>query len=164
MSITDKDLNEIRKELKRSGKEDRELTSKEIVFELAPTIHEQMLAGAKLMKLYAIVKAKLPAEARLSEATFRKYWRDAREELGLAPIKASGRKGPRQPAAEDPEKAYETLLKDIDADTASSSDINPDVFWPDEPDDPWIATSFSSRQEGDDESHKSPKDASGKPI
>ncbi len=89
MAVTKKTLDDIRKELKRSGTEDRVLTSKEIVFELAPTIHEQMCAGARLMTLYAIVKAKLPAEARLSEATFRKYWRDARDELGLAPIKAS---------------------------------------------------------------------------
>ncbi|WP_324753173.1 hypothetical protein [Roseovarius sp. Pro17] len=138
MTVTKKTLDDIRKELKRSGTEDREFTSKEIVLELAPVIHEQMLAGAKLMNLYAIVKAKLPPEARLSEATFKKYWRDAREELGLAPIKASGRKGPRRPAADGPEKNLEALLKTIADDTSSDGDVDPDVFWPDEPDDPRI--------------------------
>jgi len=141
MAVTKKTLDDIRKELKRSGTEDLELTSREIVFDLAPAIHEQMRAGAKLMSLYAIVKAKLPAEARLSEATFKKYWRDAREELGLAPIKASGRKGPRQPAAENPEKNLQALLKDIANDTSFDGNIDANDLFPDDLDDPQINTS-----------------------
>lgn len=116
MKVTKKTLEEIKKDLKKSSQAERNLTSKEIVLELAPTIHESMCAGAKLMNLYEIVKAKLPAETRLSPATFKKYWRVARNELGLPPIKASGRKGPRKAPVDDPTKAYEALLKNIEDD------------------------------------------------
>ena len=141
MTVTKETLDDIREELKRSGTEDRELTSKEIVYEIAPVIHERMLAGAKLMSLYAIVKARLPADARLSEATFKKYWRDAREELGLAPIKASGRKGPRQPAADDPQKTLEAVLKNTANATSSYGTTDANDLFPDDPDDPQTNTS-----------------------
>ncbi|WP_168199323.1 hypothetical protein [Pseudorhodobacter turbinis] len=74
------------------------MTTKEVMVALAPTIHERLRAGEKLVDLYAIVRAKLPQEARLTQTSFKRYWQDARQEIGLAPIKTSGRKGPRPPA------------------------------------------------------------------
>lgn len=97
MTVDKEILQEIKEDLKAALKPRRRMTAKQIMLELAPTIHEQMRAGVKLMDLYTIVKDKLPEEAMLSPATFRKYWRDARLEIGLAPIKASGPQSPRQP-------------------------------------------------------------------
>ena len=126
MAVTKNTLDDIRKDLKRSGTEDLELTSREIVFDLAPDIHEQMRAGAKLMSLYAIVKAKLPAEAKLSEATFKKYWRDRAGRTGLAPIKASGRKGPRKTVAEPQPNAKHEDRKTRAVDTSSDFRTDPE--------------------------------------
>ncbi|MDO9527261.1 MAG: hypothetical protein Q7J57_17270 [Gemmobacter sp.] len=74
------------------------MTTKEVMLALTPTIHERLRAGEKLVDLYAIVRAKLPQEVRLTQTSFKRYWQEARQEIGLAPIKASGRKGPRPPA------------------------------------------------------------------
>ena len=131
MKVTKKTMEEIKKDLKKSSKAERELTSKEIVLELAPTIHEAMLAGAKLMNLYEIVKAKLPPETRLSPATFKKYWRVARNELGLAPIRASGRKGPRRPSGGDGQKVLNAVLRNTAEHTPSANYVDPDEFWSD---------------------------------
>lgn len=95
-------LHEIKEDLEAARKPRRGMTAKQIMLELAPTIHEQMRAGVKLMDLYTIIKEKLPEEAMLSPTTFRKYWRDARLEIGLAPLKASGPQSPRQAAGGAP--------------------------------------------------------------
>ena len=132
MKGTKKTIEEIKRDLKKSSKAERNLTSKEIVLELAPTIHETMLAGAKLMDLYEIVKAKLPPETRLSPATFKKYWRVARTELGLTPIKRSGRKGPRRPSDDEPPRPLAAVRKNSASDASSVGYVDPDVFWPDD--------------------------------
>ncbi len=126
MEITENTLDDIRRDLEKSGTEDRELTSKEIVLALAPDIHKQMRAGAKLMSLYEIVRAKLPAETKLSKSTFKKYWRIARDQLKLAPIKASGRKGPRKPVVEPQPNAKYEDRKTRAVDTSSDFRADPE--------------------------------------
>ncbi|MFX0546244.1 hypothetical protein ACEWPL_011920 [Roseovarius sp. S1116L3] len=141
MEITKNTLDDIRKDLEKSVTGDRKMTSKKIEVALAPDIHKQMSAGVKLMTIYEIVRAKLPKEARLTESTFKKYWRNARDELRLEPIKASGRKGPREAAADDPQKTLEAVIRNTSAIKSSASTIAADDLFPDDPDDPQINTS-----------------------
>ncbi|WP_281969128.1 hypothetical protein [Roseovarius nanhaiticus] len=126
MEVTENTLDDIRKDLEKSGAGERELTSKEIVLALAPDIHKQMLAGAKLMSLYEIVRAKLPEETKLSKSTFKKYWRIARDELKLKPIKASGPKGPRKPVAKPQQNANHEDRKTRAVDTSSDFRTDPE--------------------------------------
>ncbi|MFD0860512.1 hypothetical protein [Roseovarius aquimarinus] len=133
MGITKKELEEIRKELKIYKPEHQEYNSKEIVYELAPIIHERLKAGAKLSALHEIVKAKLPENAKLSEATFKKYWHDAQKDLKLGSSKA------RLPIED--RKSLATITKEALANAASRRKetkpsvmaFEPNELWPDDP-------------------------------
>lgn len=85
-------LNEIKKDLGKARKQERLLTAKQIVEELAPDIHAQLKQGARLDEVYDIIHARLPEGLNLERTTFKKYWREAREATGLSRIKNSGRR------------------------------------------------------------------------
>ena len=92
MSTTKSILAEIRKDLKKSSPPEPVVTSRQIVMELAPMIHDQLRKGMTLASIYPIISARLLDKSKLSATTFRRYWREAREETGLPKVRETIRK------------------------------------------------------------------------
>ena len=87
MSVTKNILAEIRKDLKKASPPEPEVTSRQLVQDLAPMIHERLRKGMTLANIYPIIVARLPEKSKLSATTFRRYWREAREETGLPKVR-----------------------------------------------------------------------------
>lgn len=85
-------LDGIKKDLAKSQPKDRISTTRQIIEELVHDIYAQLKQGARLDDVYEIIRVKLPEEAKMTLATFKKYWREARDSAGLPKIKNSGRK------------------------------------------------------------------------
>ncbi len=82
----------IKEDLDKSRPKDRSPTTKQIIEGLAEKIHEQLKDGRRLDEVYKIIRARLPEDTRLTLATFKRYWHEARDAAGLPKIKDSGRK------------------------------------------------------------------------
>ena len=85
-------LHDIRKDLQKALPNDPVPSARQIVEELAPDIYDQVKQGARLKDVYRLIRAKLPERMQLTEATFLRYWREARDAADLPKIRNSGRK------------------------------------------------------------------------
>jgi uncharacterized short protein YbdD (DUF466 family) len=114
-------IDDIKKDLARSKLKDRKMTSKNIIEELVEDIHTQLMAGSRLDDVYEIIKKKLPDEVKMSLSTFKRYWREARDDAGLSKIKNSGRKK-KEPLPSTPEISNrDSSIKQTSIDTKKLS-------------------------------------------
>jgi vancomycin resistance protein YoaR len=74
-------LNEIKKDFAKARLKDRPAKAKQLIDELAEDIQKQLNGGATLAEVYEIIRARLPAEIKLTVGSFRKYWTDSRKSV-----------------------------------------------------------------------------------
>lgn len=99
MSIDQQSAEGLKRKLsKLPSVKSKRLTTKELIEQLTPVLHQKVLEGYQLQDLFEEVKVGLPEGAKLTFYTFRKYWQDARREQGLPPTKTWNRKGPTEEA------------------------------------------------------------------
>jgi uncharacterized short protein YbdD (DUF466 family) len=126
-------IDDIKKDLARSKLKDRKMTSKNIIEELVEDIHTQLMAGSRLDDVYEIIKKKLPDEVKMSLSTFKRYWREARDDAGLSKIKNSGRKK-KEPSPSTPKNQnLDNLTKATSIDTKQLSQKDTSSDFRDDP-------------------------------
>jgi hypothetical protein len=130
-------VEDIKKDLAKVRPQDRTITTKGIIDALVEDIHAQMKHGARLDDVYAIIRARLPEETRLTLTTFKRYWRESCTRLGLSKMKNSGKKKKplEKPMGQDPCECQQfrhiagtSLPKSLTRETSSDFRADPDEF------------------------------------
>ena len=98
-----------------SKKKDKRLTRAAFVTSLIDEIHEKMKAGFKLDEICDELNKTLPEDEQMKKNTFRTYVRNAREEVGIKPLRSWTRRIDAE--AEDIPKR---ILKDTQKDNTKA--------------------------------------------
>lgn len=128
-------VDDIRKALKETRPAERKKTSRIIIGELAKDIHSELQAGRRLDEVYQIIKGKMPDETKLTLNTFKKYWREAREEANLGKIKGSGQKTAKKLPEEKPHSTDKQIQEDTPEATSKTTTRDTSNDFRDDPDD-----------------------------
>lgn len=84
MEFDEKDVQHIKNNLARMAKQKKTtISARELIHQIAPEIHARLSEGHGLQAIWQQIFENLPKKEQITFGTFKKYWQNSREELGI---------------------------------------------------------------------------------